>query len=130
MPTTKRPFFSRTYLLSFCTCLAGGFLGLLVAMVGGVRTVQVGETASGVRLFGLVTVDRRPSSGLTRGRCRLAIMHWWGVGTEAVWAWRKAFGIATDGTDGSRRLFQTAREEEGAKQRGNKVISRAAKGRS
>src|ERR1700757_4701342 len=30
-----------------------------------------------------------------------AIKYWWGVGTHAVWSWRKAFGVARWGTEGS-----------------------------
>jgi hypothetical protein len=34
----------------------------------------------------------------------LALQHWFGVGFDTVWRWRKAFGVARWGTKGSKRL--------------------------
>jgi hypothetical protein len=36
----------------------------------------------------------------------VALKHWFGVGTHAVWKWRKAFGIGRTGTKGSRLLHE------------------------
>jgi len=33
-----------------------------------------------------------------RTESAVAITHWWGVGTKAIWQWRKAFGISQFGT--------------------------------
>ena len=35
-----------------------------------------------------------------------ALKHWFGVGTKAVWNWRRAFNIKQWGTRGSRRLLK------------------------
>jgi hypothetical protein len=37
-----------------------------------------------------------------------ALQHWSGVGESAVWAWRRAFGVAQFGTDGSARRHWAA----------------------
>jgi hypothetical protein len=34
----------------------------------------------------------------------LALQHWFGVGADTVWRWRKAFGVLRWGTEGSKRL--------------------------
>jgi hypothetical protein len=39
-----------------------------------------------------------------------AIKYWFGVGTHAVWSWRKAFGIGQRGTAGSQRLYDLTAE--------------------
>jgi hypothetical protein len=36
----------------------------------------------------------------------VALKHWLGVGTRAVWNWRRAFGVKQWGTEGSRRLHR------------------------
>ena len=36
----------------------------------------------------------------------VAIMHWWGVGVEAVWRWRRALDVKTRNNEGSRRLIR------------------------
>jgi hypothetical protein len=41
-----------------------------------------------------------------RTESAVAIKHWFGVSTLAVWKWRKAFGIGQFETEGSRRLHQ------------------------
>src|SRR5262249_45149710 len=38
-----------------------------------------------------------------RRESSLAIQHWWGVSPRTVWCWRRAFGVAQWGTEGSRR---------------------------
>ena len=47
----------------------------------------------------------------------MAIKYWFGVGTGAVWAWRRAFGVKQWGTIGSRRLLEltTAKGNEAAR---------------
>jgi hypothetical protein len=50
-----------------------------------------------------------------------ALKYWFGVGTRAVWSWRKAFGISQWGTEGSRLLLQQVSEAGAAKQRGRKL---------
>jgi hypothetical protein len=40
----------------------------------------------------------------------VALKHWFGVGTHAVWEWRKAFGIGKTGTSGSHRLHRRTAE--------------------
>jgi hypothetical protein len=50
-----------------------------------------------------------------------AIKFWFGVSPNAVWNWRKAFGVTQWGTDGSRRLHQALSERGGAKVRGKKL---------
>jgi hypothetical protein len=50
-----------------------------------------------------------------------ALKYWFGVGTRAVWSWRKAFGIEQWGTDGSRRLLQLSSQAGANKVRGRKV---------
>jgi hypothetical protein len=47
-----------------------------------------------------------------------ALKHWLGVGTKAVWAWRKSFGVSRTGTDGSRRLHRASSEKGAARTRG------------
>jgi hypothetical protein len=39
-----------------------------------------------------------------------AVMHWWGVGSKAVWRWRKALGVGRTDSPGMRRLIQAAAE--------------------
>jgi hypothetical protein len=34
----------------------------------------------------------------------VALQHWFGVGVDTVWRWRKAFGVLRWGTEGSKRL--------------------------
>ena len=48
----------------------------------------------------------------------VALKHWFGVGTHGVWLWRRAFGVAKFGTDGSRRLHRAACGRGAAKVRG------------
>src|SRR5262249_28077575 len=36
-----------------------------------------------------------------RRESSLAIQHWWGVSPHTVWSWRRAFGVAQWGTEGS-----------------------------
>src|SRR5262245_60294304 len=64
-------------------------------------------------------VRRRGGSGLLveeelarafRSESALAVKYWWGVGTHAIWNWRRALGIEPDGTPGSKRLKQAASE--------------------
>src|SRR5713101_4032555 len=43
-----------------------------------------------------------------RTESAVAIKFWWGVGTKAVWQWRKAFEISRYGTPGSNRLQRMA----------------------
>ncbi len=40
-----------------------------------------------------------------------ALKYWFGVGTKAVWAWRRAFGVPQFGTPGSSRLHRAASEK-------------------
>jgi hypothetical protein len=39
-----------------------------------------------------------------RTEAAVAIKHWFGVSTHAVWNWRRAFGVQQWGTEGSKRL--------------------------
>src|SRR5262249_31675142 len=41
-----------------------------------------------------------------RSESAVAIKCWFGVSTNAVWNWRRAFGVTQWGTEGSRRLHQ------------------------
>ena len=46
-----------------------------------------------------------------RNESAAAVMHWWGAGQRAVWAWRKALGVGRVDSQGSRRLIQAAAEQ-------------------
>jgi hypothetical protein len=50
-----------------------------------------------------------------------AIKHWWGVGTKAVWNWRKAIGITQRGTEGSVRLHRKLSETGASRMRGKRL---------
>jgi hypothetical protein len=52
------------------------------------------------------------------GESAAALKHWFGVGTRAVWNWRRAFGVGRCGTDGSRRLHRATVERATASTRG------------
>src|SRR5580692_10451933 len=41
-----------------------------------------------------------------RTESAIALKHWFGVSTKAVWNWRRSFGIGQWGTQGSRRLHK------------------------
>jgi hypothetical protein len=43
-----------------------------------------------------------------RHESALALRFYWGVSARVVWEWRRAFGIARSGTEGSRRLIRAA----------------------
>ena len=45
-----------------------------------------------------------------RTESAVALKHWFGVSTHAVWNWRKAFGVGQWGTEGSRRLHKALSE--------------------
>jgi len=45
-----------------------------------------------------------------RTESAVALKHWFGVSTHAVWNWRKAFGVRQWGTEGSRRLHKALSE--------------------
>lgn len=47
-----------------------------------------------------------------------ALKYWFGVGTKAVWNWRRAFGVTQWGTEGSKRLHQATSEAGAAAVRG------------
>ena len=59
----------------------------------------------------------------------IGLKFWFGVGTRAVWRWRKAFQISRTGTEGSRRLHQAASERgaEGIKSKVWTAAERAMK---
>src|SRR5262249_5257317 len=46
------------------------------------------------------------------------LKHWFGVGTRAVWNWRRAFGVAKYGTSGSDAAHRAASERGAAAMRG------------
>jgi hypothetical protein len=50
-----------------------------------------------------------------------ALKHWFGVGTHAVWNWRRAFGVRQWGTPGSRRLLDETTRAANAATRGKKL---------
>jgi hypothetical protein len=50
----------------------------------------------------------------------VALMHWFGVSSKAVWNWRRAFGISRLGTPGSRQLRAELNDKLGDKLRGRK----------
>jgi hypothetical protein len=50
-----------------------------------------------------------------------ALKHWFGVGTKAVWSWRRAFGKTQFGTPGSAAAHAAASEEGAAATRGKPV---------
>ncbi len=45
-----------------------------------------------------------------RAESAAALKFWFGVSTHTVWSWRKAFGVAQWGTEGSRRLHRQLSE--------------------
>jgi hypothetical protein len=55
-------------------------------------------------------------------RCEssLALQHWFGVSPRTVWCWRRAFGVAQWGTEGSRRLHARCSAAGAEKVRGRK----------
>ena len=91
------------------------------------------------------TIGHRGGSGLLvddtllraiRTESVIALMHWFGVGHRCVWCWRKAFGVAQVGTEGSRRLVTAAAAKGADATRGKgrseeygDNLSRATKGR-
>ncbi len=65
-----------------------------------------------------------------------ALTHHFGVGNRCVWCWRRAFGVAQVGTEGSRRLVTAAGAKGAAASRGKQRseeycdrLARAVKGR-
>jgi hypothetical protein len=56
-----------------------------------------------------------------RSESSLALQYWFGVNEATVWKWRRAFGIAQWGTEGSRRLHAGTSERGAAKLRGKKL---------
>src|SRR5262249_50742669 len=46
-------------------------------------------------------------------RCEsaLAIQYWWGVKSDTVWRWRKAFGVTRTNNPGTYQLLRAAMEE-------------------
>jgi hypothetical protein len=58
-----------------------------------------------------------------RTESALALKYWFGVGSRAVWNWRKAFGVVKWGTEGSRRLHR-ALSEAGAEVTRGRPLSR------
>jgi hypothetical protein len=83
-------------------------------------------------------VDSRGGSGLlvTEALVRVirtesaeALKYWFGVGTHAVWGWRKAFGVTQWGTPGSRRLLDETTRKANATVRGKKLPRAAVRER-
>jgi hypothetical protein len=71
-------------------------------------------------------LDSRGGSGLlvdeelaraVRTESAAAVKHWWGVGTHAVWAWRKVLGVDRRNNPGTRRLVLAASQAAAAKLR-------------
>lgn len=56
-----------------------------------------------------------------RTESALALTFWLGVSTHTVWSWRKTFGVAMWGTEGSRRLHQQVSEAAADALRGKPV---------
>jgi hypothetical protein len=58
----------------------------------------------------------------------VAIMHWWGVGVNAVWRWRKAFGVDRVNNPGSNRLVR-ANSKKGSERIRTRVFTKAERAR-
>jgi hypothetical protein len=58
-----------------------------------------------------------------------ALKYWFGVGTHAVWNWRKEFGVGQWGTPGSRRLLDRTIQLANDATRGGKLSRRARRER-
>ena len=59
-----------------------------------------------------------------RTESALALKYWFGVGSRAVWNWRKAFGVVKWGTEGSRRLLNALSEAGAEVTRGRRLSSK------
>lgn len=64
-----------------------------------------------------------------RTESAVALKHWFGVGTNAVWAWRKALGVGQWGTPGSRKLLEELTRKANAACRGKKLPRSAVRER-
>jgi hypothetical protein len=58
-----------------------------------------------------------------------ALKYWFGVGTHAVWSWRKAFGVTQWGTSGSRALLDATTRKANAITRGKRLPATAVRDR-
>jgi hypothetical protein len=83
-------------------------------------------------------VDSRGGSGLlvtealvraVRTESAEALKYWFGVGTHAVWGWRKAFGVTQWWTPGSRRLLDETTRKANSAVRGRKLPPAAVRER-
>jgi hypothetical protein len=72
---------------------------------------QVGGGGSGLLIDQTLALAIRTESAE-------ALKYWFGVGTHAVWSWRKAFGIGQRDTTGSQRLYDLTAEKAAAATRG------------
>ncbi|HVK09837.1 MAG TPA: hypothetical protein VM597_13765 [Gemmataceae bacterium] len=58
-----------------------------------------------------------------------ALKYWFGVGTHAVWNWRRAFGVTQWGTPGSQRLLAETTVKANAASRGRKLPAAGVRAR-
>jgi hypothetical protein len=76
---------------------------------------------------GLLVTDELKRAILSESAA--ALKHWFGVGTKAVWNWRRAFGVSNLGTPGSRKVRTELNRELAGDLRGGKFSQAACEWR-